>query len=259
MKEIFIIIVNFNSQKTILDCLSCLKYERAETIVIDNASTDNSLSLIKRKFPQVKIIENKSNLGFSAACNIGIKYALRRRAQRVLLLNPDTLPEKDFLEKLSRKQSDIVSPILKFKRGETWVYDLGGKINWLIGRPYHQESYSSKTGKPKSIDYVSGCCMLIKKEVFNEIGFFDERFFLFFEDVDFCLRAKKRDLKIDVSSNVIVWHKLSEGKKKGWFYHYQILRSNFIFFNKWLPLHKKPLAYGYLLLLGIKIIFNKLF
>jgi len=259
MKEIAIIIVNFNNQETIIDCLANLKYERTQIIVVDNKSSDNSLNLIKSKFPQVKIIENKSNLGFAVACNIGIKYALRKKTERILLLNPDTLPEREFLSKLTKKQSVIVSPVLKFKRGGKWVYDFGGKINWLIGRPYHYEFSNLNIKKPKEIDYVSGCCMLIKKEAFDKIGFLDENYFLFFEDVDFCLRAKKASLKIDINEKVAVHHNLSEGKKKSCFYYRQMIKSNFVFVNKWMPIHKKPLAYGYLLILSLKIIINKLF
>ena len=135
MKKLFIIVLNFNGNKQVLDCLQSLQLIKlpldwqVKMLVVDNASADNSVQLIKSKFPGIKLIKNKKNLGFAAGNNIGIKYAFGHKSAAVLLLNQDTEVKKDFLAPLLASQADIVGPIIKFKRKGRWVYDFGGKMN----------------------------------------------------------------------------------------------------------------------------------
>lgn len=246
--KIFIVILNYNCKLDIIDCLKPLIQSlpvsrQSSIIIVDNASIDGSVQLIKQKFPRLKIIENKKNLGFAAGNNIGIKYALKNGAEYVLLLNPDTIVKKGFLKPLLKNPADIVAPVIKFKREKEWIYDFGGKINWCLGRSYHLETKSQKLNL--AIDYVSGCAMLIRKQVFEKIGFLDERFFLYFEDADFCLRARKAGFKIAVEPKSIISHKLREGKRKSWLQIYHLLRSNLIFINRHISFWRKPLAYLY--------------
>lgn len=257
MKKVFIVIVNFNNRRDILKCLHSLRYENAKIVVVDNNSSDSSIEAIKSKFKQAKILENEKNIGFAAASNKGIRYALRKKVDHVLLLNPDTIAEKNFLSALLKKKADIISPVIKFKRQGEYVYDFGGRVNFLIGRTTHLEK-NNLNAHSSSIDYVSGCCMLIRRKVFEKIGFLDERYFLFFEDVDFCLRAKKVGFEIALQSKSVIFHKLSEGKAKSLRQMYYLLLSNFIFVNKWIPIYRRPLAYFYLLALGLKMLLNRI-
>jgi len=257
MKKVFIVIVSFNNRRDILECLESLKDERIEVIVVDNKSSDGSIEAVKSKFKQIKILENKKNIGFAAASNKGIRYALREKADYVLLLNPDTIVEKNFPSVLLKKKADIISPVIKFKRKGEWVYDFGGRVNFLIGRTRHLEKKSLNT--PLSpIDYVSGCCILIRRKVFEKIGFLDERYFLFFEDVDFCLRARKAGFRVALEPESVILHKLSEGKAKSLQQIYHLLSSNLIFVNRWIPVCRRPLAYLYLFALSLKILLNRI-
>lgn len=264
MTKIFVIILNFNGGRDIIECLNSLKRERAEIVVIDNGSFDSSLAMIKKNFPKVKIIENNKNLGFAAGNNIGIRHAFKRGADAFILLNQDTIVEKDFLEPLLRNQADIVGPVIKFKRRGKWIYDYGGKINWLIGRTSHQESltYINSARLPRRLnfqnpDYISGCAMLIKRPVFEKVGLLDERFFLYFEDADFCQRAKKAGFKIGVEPKAIIFHKLIEGKEKSFFQIYHLMRSNLIFINRYISFWKSPLAYLYWWTFSVKMFLMK--
>ena len=257
MKKVFIVIVNFNNRRDILKCLYSLRHEKAEIVVVDNKSSDGSIEAIRSRFKQVKILESEKNIGFAAASNKGIRYALRKKADYVLLLNPDTIAEKNFLSVLLKKKADIISPVIKFKRKGEWVYDFGGRVNFLIGRTTHLErDILSKRTNP--VDYVSGCCMLIKKEVFEKISLLDEKYFMFFEDVDFCLRAKKAGFTIKVNPKVSIFHDLSEGEAKSLRQMYYLLLSNFIFINKWIPVYHRPLAYLYLFALGTRMLLNRI-
>lgn len=266
MTKVFVIVVNFNGGRDIIECLNSLKRERAKVIVVDNGSSDKSLAMIKKNFPKVKIIENNKNLGFAAGSNVGIRYAFKQNANVIMLLNQDTVTGRGFLESLFKNQADIVGAVIKFKREWRRIYDYGGKINWLIGRTSHRESlvYLDSNRLFKNLDfqdpdYISGCAMLVRKPVFEKIGFLDERFFLYFEDVDFCQRAKRAGFKIAIEPKSIIFHKLAEGKKKSLFQIYHLLRSNLIFINRYISLWKRPLAYLYWCALSVKTLLREFY
>ena len=100
--------------------------------------------------------------------------------------------------------------------------------------------------------------MKINPAVFKEIGFFDERFFLYWEDVDFCLRAKKKGFNVNLEPNAKVFHDLDDIKERSWFSLFQLLKSNLIFINSYVPFWRRKVAYAYWLLLSMKIIFDKI-
>jgi len=259
MNNLYIIIINFNSQDSIIDCIKSIisYYPKINIIIVDNASSDQSLRLINfLGYKHINIIKNNTNLGFAKAVNKGIKFALKQGAQEVLLLNPDTTVTSDFLEPLLSNKAEIVGPVIKFRRQGDWVYDFGGKINFLLGRVNHFESLD-----PQAIfsqpDYLSGCCLLIRRKVLEKLGFLNEKYFLFFEDSDFCLRARKAGFKIALEPKSIIIHQLSEGKNKPLYYMYYLIRSNLIFVNYWLPFYRRPLAYAYLSLLSFKMLLNR--
>jgi len=110
------------------------------------------------------------------------------------------------------------------------------------------------SSKWRKIDYISGCAMMIRRRVFEKIGLFDERYFLYFEDADFCLRAKKAGFRIAVESKSIIVHQLKEGRKKPFWQRWETVKSNFIFINRWIGWWRKPLAWGFLLVRGVKIL-----
>ncbi len=262
MNNLFVIILNFNNGKDIAVCLQSLIriYPKVNIVVVDNASTDNSLhdAIVSLKSEKLMIIKNKRNLGFAKGVNRGIRFALKKGAERVLLLNPDTEVNKGFLGPLLANRADIIGPIIKFKRKGQWIYDFGGQVNFWLGRTSHNEYPSPMVKNIKAPDYLSGCCLLIKRKVFEKIGLLDERYFLFFEDADFCLKAKKAGFKIALEPKSMIIHKLSEGKEKPLRSIYHLLRSNFIFINTWLPFYRRLIAYLYLFLLAFKMLLNRL-
>lgn len=239
MKKLSVVVVSFRAEKNLRDCLKSLK---------------------AAKIPlgwQVKIEaidNNQKNLGFSAGGNVGIREALKDKAEAILLLNQDTIVEKNFLAALIKNPADIVGATIKFKRHDQWVYDYGGKINWWLGRTKHIERpyVTRDTRHVKNIDYVSGCAMLIRRPVLEKIGLMDERYFLYFEDVDFCLRAQKAGFKIAVEPRSVIFHKLSEQKPLA--QRRQLAKSNLIFINRWIPLWRRPIAWCYWLLISVKIL-----
>jgi len=259
MGRTFVLILNTNGKKDTLECLESLRKTKApiEIVIIDNASTDGSAKAIKEKFPKTKIIENKKNLGFAGGNNVGIRYALKKGADEIILLNNDTIVSSSSIERLIKNLSDITGAVLKFYRNEKLIYDLGGHINWWLGRATHKEVKSRKNIVPKTPDYVSAAAMRIRRNVIERIGLLDESFFIYYEDADFCTRAKRAGFKIAIEPNSIIFHKLSAFKgRRSFFSLYHNLRSNLLFINKNLFWWRRPIGWTYWSLLAAKVIFN---
>lgn len=270
MKKVFIIVLNFNGKDQTLTCLKSLQKlqianYKLQIVVVDNGSTDGSVEEIEKRYEDlstgkagIKILRNEENLGFAGGNNVGIKYALEKGADYIIVLNNDTVVPENFLDILNN-DADIVGPVIKFKRDGRWIYDYGGYLNWWIGRPKHYElPHYTRHSTPYTIHYLSGCCLAIKRSVFEKIGLFDEKYFLYFEDLDFCLRAQKAGFKIALDPKVVIFHKLggSTGRwSKTSIYHN--LRSNLLFITKHLG-WRRPIGYLYLALLSIKILLTRL-
>lgn len=212
-----IIIVHFGKLATTQECIkSILKYEKSyhSVVVVNN----DQQQLVKSNFPsspQLVIINNPRNVGFATAVNIGIKYALSHNADSILLINNDTILHKPIMKKLSEAFDEhstigIVGPAIEFFKKNKKLYDLGGYVNMTIGKTRHDNEKKIPFEVLQFPDYVSGCCMLIKESVIKKIGYFDERFFLYYEDVDFCLRAKKAGFAVAVDPSIILYHGLSK-------------------------------------------------
>ena len=254
--KVFIIILNYNGLdciKTTLASVLRMDYFSFEVVVVDNNSQDGSFELVRREFPKITAIKNSENLGFSAGNNIGIEYALERGADYIFLLNYDTKIEKStlpFLVEIMEKEKKvgIASPMI-FQGDSSKVWFSGGKINWLKMKSEHM--IDKKAVNYYESDYLSGCAMLIRAEVFRRIGLFDEKFFLYWEDADFSLRAKKAKYKLAVypKSQMCHFEKSQEKTNKK---IYWLVISGLIFFKKNSPLFLKPWIFFYVLLRKIK-------
>jgi GT2 family glycosyltransferase len=257
----FVIVVNYNNKKDSINCLRTLnKISGIKIILVDNNSSDNSTFEISKLFPMVVLIKNSKNYGFAKGNNIGIKYALKKHAEKILLLNNDTVFSVGSIEKMFQSVGDIVGAVLEFERDGRVYYDLGGHVNYWLGRAYHKEVELKKFVKKKEVDYVSGAAMLVQKKVFESIGLFDESYFLYYEDTDFCLRAARAGFKITLEPLVTIKHRLgSTLGRKSKFTLYHNLRSNLIFIIKNIPWHKKPIALLYWATLSVKVILNLIF
>lgn len=221
--KVFIILVNWNGKKDTAECLKSLKriaYPNHEIIVVDNGSTDNSQEYLKTHFPQVVLIENKENLGFAGGCNLGIKFALEQGTDYVLLLNNDTIAKEDFLLKLIQgvkdENADIATGKIYYYDTPHTIWGAGGWINLKRGMGCFYGINQEDRGQfdeLREISFISGCMMLIKKDVFEKIGYLDEKYFMYCEDVDFCLRALKKKLKLVYIPYSIILHKKTVATK----------------------------------------------
>jgi GT2 family glycosyltransferase len=231
---IFIVVLNFNGKDTLVNCLSSLyqsNYPEFEVVVVDNNSSDGSFEQARRLFSRARFIKNSSNLGFSKGNNIGIRYALEKFADYILVLNNDTLVEKTVLSKLAEVMEKnprvgISSPLIFSADSKIWF--AGGQIDWLRMKAYHL--VKTRSAIPYKTQYISGCAMFIKKDVFKKIGLFDERFFLYYEDADFSVRARKAGFGLLVVPEASLQH-FEKSNYANAFKIYWLVLSGLLFFR----------------------------
>jgi hypothetical protein len=254
--KVFIVVLNYNGGELIENCLKSLQeveYSNLHILVVDNNSSDDSVVMIEEKFPKLKIIKNKKNSGFAEGNNVGIKFALKNEADYVLLLNQDTEVEPNFLSELIKEgekdpKLGLLSPLIFWKKTEK-VWFSGGKISWWNMKTFHK--FDLIEGDDLETSFLTGCSLLIKKAVLEKIGLLDDDFFLYWEDVDYSVRAKKAGFKIQVVSKSIIYHfeassELNKNKV------YWLVLSGLIFFKKNTPGILKPWIWFFVQLRRIK-------
>lgn len=233
MKKVYIIILHFKGKDNTLACLeSCQKIAsdgfEFKLVVVDNNSGDNIARLLKDRFSRIQVIKNRKNFGYAKGNNIGLQYALKHGADYCLILNNDTIVSKSLLVQLikvmeNNQQVGIVSPKIFFasgyefhknrykknERGKVLWY-AGGLIDWDNIITTHRgidEVDKGKYNQTEETGFCTGCCMLIKNTVLNKIGLFDEKYFLYWEDVDLCQKAKLAGFKTFFCSQTYIYHK----------------------------------------------------
>ncbi len=219
-----IIVVNFETPDYTLECVRSIYKNRPhcafEVIVIDNGSKDGSFESLRAQLPQVLCIETGANLGFSQANNLGINNA---RGNFILLLNSDTKILDNSLDKMleyliANPHVGVLGPRQLQGNGKlqlswgsfpTLISEAFRKllhyrlsINDLKIRDYLEEKYAGST----DVDWVSGSCLMARKQAFADAGLLDGRFFMYFEDIDLCRRMKDRDWRIHYNSDITIVH-----------------------------------------------------
>lgn len=265
MTRIAIILVNWNGKNDTLECLVSLGKLKApssklKVIVVDNGSTDDSVAVIRKKFPNVEIIETGKNLGFTGGNNVGIRRALEHGADFVWLLNNDTTADKNALKALIDAFADrhvgiagskiYFAPRREYHK-ERYDESEHGKVLWYAGGLIDWENmYASHRGvdevdkgqydKIEETGFITGCSMMVKKDVFEKIGLLDEKFFAYLEDLDFCLRAKDIGYTLMYTPSSIVWHKNAGSSAVGSDTHqYYMTRNRLIIGMRYAPIRTK--------------------
>jgi GT2 family glycosyltransferase len=205
------VLINWNGWRDTLPCLQSLAaqdYPALHVIVVDNASTDESLSKIAAAFPDVELIEAGGNLGFAGGCNVGIRRGLEMGAEWIWLLNNDTVAPADTLTKLvsagSGGRVGIIGTVLRFLHDPAQIQAWGGgKMFPWMGYVRHFTA-PAPFGEDTFLTFAS---VLIRRELLLEIGMLDERYFMYFDDSDFCFRARKAGWNLAIAADTAVLHK----------------------------------------------------
>ncbi len=235
--ELAVIIVNYNTAEAIKRCLESIRrwaqIPGLIVVVVDNHSSDSSVSVIK-KFAGIKLIQNKRNLGFAKAANQGIKAV---RANYYFLLNPDAQLTAGALQTLINFAKNCpklaaVGPKLLNPDGSSQAscYNLPSIKNaiweYWLGRKGAYGKFTPPFDHPVEVEAVVGAAMLIPKAAIDKIGLFDEKYFMYYEDLDWCRRAKKTDLKIFWHPKARIIHEHGSAAKKIGSQAYFLLRQS---------------------------------
>jgi GT2 family glycosyltransferase len=234
-----IIILNWNGKKDTVECLDSLKeitYPNYEITLVDNGSVDGSVEFVKKKYPEVEIIESIKNLGFAEGNNVAIRKAVERGTDYILMLNNDTVVDPEFLRELVKVLENdssvgIAGPTVYYYKEKDRIQSAGGKICFYRGQTPHLTSKNDiKLNEIRDVDYIMGCALLTKCELFKKIGYLNKDYFAYWEETDWCIRAKKAGYRIVHAPVAKVWHKGgSTTQKTRGFYEYQMTRNMFWF------------------------------
>lgn len=222
---VYIILLNYNGYKDTIECVESLEritYSNYKIIIVDNASSDESEIILKEKFSQHIYIQTGSNLGFAGGNNVGIEYALKNGADYVCLLNNDTIVERDFLEPLVEnaekdKYIGVVSGKICYYNEPNKIWFAGGSINPWTGITKHFKLNQIDKGKENvqiTTGYVTGCLMLVKREVIINVGMMNDKYFLYYEETDWNVRIRRYGYKIIVDYRSKIYHKISASTSK---------------------------------------------
>lgn len=217
-----IVILTWNQRELTLDCLASLTEmdypaNRLQTIVVDNGSHDDTPAAIREQFPNVTVLENADNLGFAEGNNVGIRHALQGSAQYIMLLNNDTIVGHEMLTNLlavmdQKPEVGIVGPKMLYFDPPDTIWCAGNQIDWRLGSSVRLQAGELDTrpdDNPKSVDFITACGILLRREVIEQIGLLDPRFFIYYEETDWCMRAKRGGWRILYVPKARLWHKVS--------------------------------------------------
>ena len=242
--KVFIVILNWNRPDDTLDCLKSVEKlqitnYKLQIVIVDNASSDDSVKLIRnfiKNRSNVEVVVNKVNIGFVGGNNVGISYSLDQGADYVMVLNNDTVVDKNLLTeflKASKKypKAGILSPKIYFAPGfefhkDRYIKDNLGKVLWYAGGQIDWDNvYGKNRGvdevdkgqydKVEETDFATGTCMFMSRKALQNIGLFDKKYFMYYEDMDLSMRIKKADFKVLYIPSAIVWHKVAQSSGIG--------------------------------------------
>lgn len=263
--KVSIIVLNYNGKSCLEACLRSLDriaYPKKEVIVIDNGSEDGSAFSALNKYPHFIFLFNKENQGFAKGMNRGMKYAFHSGAQFCVLFNYDATIESSAVETIihsmiQNSNIGLASPLIyDTHRRSLWFGK--GKINFWRMRAEHILPSDTEMGQ-KSYEsaFLTGCCLFVSRQLVETIGFLDEHFFLYYEDVDYSLRAKKAGFLCSVIPSGVAYHeeKSNESSQKIYF----LVLSGLLFFQKHTPFFLHPYMTFYVTIRRGKNWFERLF
>lgn len=237
-KLVYIVIVNYNTKRLLNNCIRSIKlqkYANYKIIVVDNASKDKSVRLVEENFTDIIFIKLNKNVGFAGANNIGIRYALNCGADYILLLNPDTIVESDMLRRLvdNADFKTVTSPKIfsDIKKRNIWY--AGGEMDYIYGKAKHL--MCGKEKKIFNVSFMSGCCMLIHKNIFKKVGCLEEKYFMYYEDDDFCMRLMEKGITMLYIPDAHLIHLVggSIGGQGSALKEYYMVRNRLFFIKKY--------------------------
>lgn len=215
--RVLVVILNWNGADDTIACLTSLAavdYPSFDTLVIDNGSRQSVAPLVRARFPGVECIELPINLGYAGGNNVGLRYALERHYEFVYVLNNDAVVDPGTLRAAVTAAAD---PRIAAVGGKVLAFDDPGRLWMTYGAVDYRQSLVSLAGwgerdrgqydAARDVEWVPGCALLLSCRALAEVGLFDERFFAYHEDVDWCTSARERGWRIRYAPDAVVRHR----------------------------------------------------
>lgn len=248
-KPVALILLNWNTPVHTANCIKSLKQYCDETlfdiVVVDNGSTDDSLTLLRAQFDDIIYIENNKNLGFAEGNNKGLIYSIQKDYTYSLIMNTDTLVDEDIVLSLTahlndNKQAAAVQPAIYWLHNKTKLWNGKGGFNPLLGLTYSDKTPPAANAPYEIAKWVTGCCMLIRNSALNTCGLFNSRFFLYYEDVDLSYKLRESGYELHYLPSCKMYHEAGVSakieKQEGFLspiIHYYITRNRIWFLRKY--------------------------
>ena len=233
MPNVGIVISNYNGWQDTVQCLESLQkqtYRDFEIILLDDASTNDSVQQLQKHLTENTVfLPQEANVGFAAANNVGMRRALADGCDWVLLLNNDTVAAPDFLENLLRETpaGAVSRPKMLFLDPPDEIWFAGGELDRATGKVRHlggHEKDGPAFAEKKQVSFITFCCVLLPRQVIEQVGFLDETLFMYCEDVDYCIRLADAGVPLWFLPDARIWHKAG-GSAGGMLSVYYITRN----------------------------------
>ena len=244
-KNIWVVIPNWNGADLIVECLESLtgQTEPHHVIVVDNGSVDDSIAVIEKQFPDVTLLKQPENLGFAGGVNVGIQHAIKHGVEYIALLNNDAVADKHWLKHLLKALSSSDSTAIvasKMIQANTGHIDSTGEQYSIWGMPFPRgrgEPDSGQYDNKTTVFGASGGASLYRATLFEDIGYFDEVFFAYYEDADLSFRAQLAGWSITYQPKAVVHHRIgATSEKLGNFTRYHATKNFYLLYLKNMPL-----------------------
>jgi len=214
---VYIIILNTNRRDDTIACLESLSkstYNNLKIIVLDNNSADGSVDAIRLAYPNVQIINLTENLGYAGNNNVGIEEAMKQGADWILVLNEDTILDPECMAELINvgegdSKIGIVGPMVYHHNEPTVIQSAGGMLGkyWQSQHLGQNEEDTGKFNAPHSVEWISGCAILVRRAAIENAGMLDASFFIYWEETEWCIRVARSGWKIVHVPQAKIWHK----------------------------------------------------
>ncbi len=222
--SVLIIVLCYNGIELTMACLASLEkldYARVDVLVVDNASSDGTPAQVRAHFPDAKVIETGSNLGYAEGNNVGLRYAIEHGYDYALLLNNDTEVAADFVTRLVRvcegdRTIGVAGPKVYYFAPRDRLYSVGGEVDWQRGTTHMiglDQPDDGRFDQSREVDFISGCALLARVEAIRQAGLLDSRFFMYYEETEWCVRIHRAGWRIVYVPDSVIWHKIEPAKQ----------------------------------------------
>ena len=214
VEQIVLVTVLYNSSQSVRGLWRCLIAQTGSDwrlIVVDNGATDDAGAyLLGQNDPRVQLVVNLTNEGFARGVNRGLRLALADGAERIILLNPDVMFEPDFFERYVSRwketKAEVIAPRIMELSNPTVAWYAGGSLDFGWTFAVRHDAYNPGGPQSRLVDFASGCCLGLTRHILQDIGLLDERFFVYWEDADYCMRLKTAGYNVQYVAEPILYH-----------------------------------------------------